>query len=221
MLQQKFTVQVTTLPYCDDITRFDGIWELFIFQMLKKKICSSFQWIIELFTHKIVTKLSKIWVCDPGSEIRDPRVKKAPDPGSGSVTLFYLMRQSLFIYTCTLVCRNTNGGRWIISLDKRQRAEHLDTYWLEILFFLIGEHADQHAHQVSHPMDEQCSVVDPEPVGSGTFCRFRIRIRNKSFRIRKCGMWKNSVAYPGCLFRFSDLIYSIPDPGSERFRKYF
>jgi hypothetical protein len=24
MLQQKFTVQVTTLPYCDDITRFDG-----------------------------------------------------------------------------------------------------------------------------------------------------------------------------------------------------
>ncbi len=24
MLQQKFTVQVTTLPYCDDITQFDG-----------------------------------------------------------------------------------------------------------------------------------------------------------------------------------------------------
>jgi hypothetical protein len=24
MLQQKFTVQVTTLPYCGDITRFDG-----------------------------------------------------------------------------------------------------------------------------------------------------------------------------------------------------
>jgi hypothetical protein len=27
---------------------------------------------IELFTQKIVTKLSKIWVWDPGSEIRDP-----------------------------------------------------------------------------------------------------------------------------------------------------
>ncbi len=27
------------------------------------------------------------------------------------------------------------------------------------------------------------SVVDPDPVGSGTFCRIRIRIRNKSFRI--------------------------------------
>ena len=47
-----------------------------------------------------------------------------------------------------LCFRNQNGGRWIISLDKRQRADHLDNYWLEILFFLIGEHADQHAHQV-------------------------------------------------------------------------
>jgi hypothetical protein len=26
MLRQKFTVQVTTLPDCDDITRFDGNW---------------------------------------------------------------------------------------------------------------------------------------------------------------------------------------------------
>lgn len=44
--------------------------------------------------------------------------------------------------------RNQNGGRWMISLDKRQRSR-LDDYWLEILFFLIGEHADQHAHQVN------------------------------------------------------------------------
>jgi hypothetical protein len=67
--------------------------------MLKKKIWANFQRIIELFTQKIVTKLSKIWVWDPGSEIRDPEkthsgsripdpgVKKAPDPGSGSATL--------------------------------------------------------------------------------------------------------------------------------------
>ena len=44
--------------------------------------------------------------------------------------------------------RNQDGGRWMISLDKRQKQELLDTYWLEIIFFLIGEHADQHAHQV-------------------------------------------------------------------------
>ncbi len=55
--------------------------------MLKKKIWANFQRIIELFTQKIVSKLSKIWVWDPGSEIRDPGVKKAPDPGSGSATL--------------------------------------------------------------------------------------------------------------------------------------
>ena len=33
-------------------------------------------------------------------------------------------------------------------MDKKQKQELLDTYWLEIIFFLIGEHADQHAHQV-------------------------------------------------------------------------
>merc|ERR1712212_1089357 len=45
--------------------------------------------------------------------------------------------------------RNQPGGRWMINVDKRQRAESLDTYWLEVLFFLIGEHADQHAYQVN------------------------------------------------------------------------
>ncbi len=39
-----------------------------------------------LFTQKIVTKLSKIWVWDPGlgfwkKPIPDPGVKKAQDPG--------------------------------------------------------------------------------------------------------------------------------------------
>jgi hypothetical protein len=67
--------------------------------MLKKKILANFPRIIEVFTQKFVTKPSKIWVWDPGSEIRDPEktysesripdpgVKKAPDPGSGSATL--------------------------------------------------------------------------------------------------------------------------------------
>ncbi len=40
--------------------------------MLKKKIWANFQRIIELFTQKIVTRLSKIWVWDSGSGIRDP-----------------------------------------------------------------------------------------------------------------------------------------------------
>ncbi len=72
--------------------KFHKIVNYFIFEMLKKKIWANFQRIIELFTQKIVTKLSKIWVWDPGSgknlfRIPDPVVKKAPDPGSGSATL--------------------------------------------------------------------------------------------------------------------------------------
>jgi hypothetical protein len=69
--------------------------------VLKKKIWANFQRNIELFTQKIVNKLSKLWIWDPGSGIRDPGseirdpgsgknlfripdpgVKKAPDPGS-------------------------------------------------------------------------------------------------------------------------------------------
>ena len=54
----------------------------FSFEVLKKKISANFQRIIELFTQKIVTKLSKIWVWDPGSGIRDPG-SRIRDPGSG------------------------------------------------------------------------------------------------------------------------------------------
>ncbi len=54
--------------------------------MLKKKIWPNFPRITAVFTQKIVTKLSKIWVWDPGSGIRDPgsgiRKKPIPDPGS-------------------------------------------------------------------------------------------------------------------------------------------
>ncbi len=77
--------------------KFTKIENYFIFEMLKEKMWANFLRIIELFTRKVVTKLSKIWVWDPGSEIRDPEknlfripdlgLKKAPDPGSGSTTL--------------------------------------------------------------------------------------------------------------------------------------
>jgi hypothetical protein len=52
--------------------KFNKIVNYFMFEMLNKKIWDNFQRVIELFTPKIVTKLSKIWVWDPGSEIRDP-----------------------------------------------------------------------------------------------------------------------------------------------------
>ncbi len=52
--------------------KFHKIAIYFSFEVQKKKIWANFQRIIELFTQKIVNKLSKIWVWDPGSEIRDP-----------------------------------------------------------------------------------------------------------------------------------------------------
>ncbi len=67
--------------------RFHKIVDYFMFEMLKKQIWANFQRIIELFTQKIVTKLSKygFGIRDPGSgknliRIPDPVVKKAPDP---------------------------------------------------------------------------------------------------------------------------------------------
>jgi hypothetical protein len=48
-------------------------------KFVRKKMCADFQRIIELFTQKIVTMLSKIWVWDPGFGIRK---KPIPDPGS-------------------------------------------------------------------------------------------------------------------------------------------
>ncbi len=65
-------------------------------ELLKKKIWAKFQRIVELFTQKVFTELSKIWVWDPSSGIRKNLfripypgvIKKAPHPGSGSATLF-------------------------------------------------------------------------------------------------------------------------------------
>ncbi len=52
--------------------KFHKIVNYFIFEMPKKKNLGQFPRIYRTFTQKIVTKLSKIWDWDPGSEIRDP-----------------------------------------------------------------------------------------------------------------------------------------------------
>jgi hypothetical protein len=66
---------------------FHKIENYFSFEVLKKKIWANFQRIIELFTQKIVTKLSKIWVWDPGSGKKPSRIPiqrskrhRIPDP---------------------------------------------------------------------------------------------------------------------------------------------
>jgi hypothetical protein len=73
----------------------------FIVEMLKKKILANFQRIVEIFTQKLSLSSQKygFGIQDPGSgknlfRIPDPGVKKAPDPGSGSATLFRSSRNS-------------------------------------------------------------------------------------------------------------------------------
>jgi hypothetical protein len=64
--------------------KFHIVENYFIFEM-KKKILTNFQRTIELFTQKIVTNLSKIWVWDPGSRIQGSKKHRILDPGSATL----------------------------------------------------------------------------------------------------------------------------------------
>ncbi len=91
----------------------------FIFDMLKKKIWPNFPRSIEVFTQKIVTKPSKIWVWDPESGIRkkplpDPGAKNAPDPGSATLVPGHLTAWTLglvnFYQRCSGFCPARDAG---------------------------------------------------------------------------------------------------------------
>jgi hypothetical protein len=71
--------------------KYHKIKNYFISEQVKKKLWANLRIIIVLFTQKIVIKLSKLWVLDPGHEKTfsgsQTRGQKALDPGSGSATL--------------------------------------------------------------------------------------------------------------------------------------
>jgi hypothetical protein len=77
--QQKRGVKKFDVIPFNVATNFNKIVQYFSFEVLKKKIWANFQRIMDLFTQKIVPKLSKVWVWDPRSGIR-----KKPIPDSGS-----------------------------------------------------------------------------------------------------------------------------------------
>jgi hypothetical protein len=60
--------------------KFHKIAHYFSIDVLKKKIWPNFQRIIELFTQKIVNKLSKIWIWDLGSRGQKGTGSRIPDP---------------------------------------------------------------------------------------------------------------------------------------------
>jgi hypothetical protein len=126
--------------------------------MLKKKIWANFQRIIELFTKKIVTKLSKIWVWDPGSEIRYPgsgknlfrirdpgsRGQKGTGfriPGSGSATLVVMQlmitAQSVYTAIVRLAAEVTFSLKLYIISNGYRRTTHLTHFVYHWTIFVI------------------------------------------------------------------------------------
>jgi hypothetical protein len=66
-------------------------------------IWANFQRIIDLFTQKIVTKLSKIWALDPGS---GKNLFRIPDPGSKKGTRISNTRKSIsYVAIIIKLCR--------------------------------------------------------------------------------------------------------------------
>jgi hypothetical protein len=97
--------------------KFHKIVNYFIFGMLKKKIWANFQRMIELFNQKIVTKLSKIWVWDPGSGFRDP-VKTF----SGS--RIRIRNTAHVIYKTTRTNKDNYYASYLSSLSKYLLSKH-------------------------------------------------------------------------------------------------
>ena len=96
--------------------------------------------------------------------------------------------------------RNSPGGRWMINMDKRQRADHLDQYWLEILFFLIGEHADQHAHQVKTNLTSKSNRLYPHIIQVNGAV---VNVRGKG---DKLAVWLADASQPDSILRIGKMI---------------
>ena len=53
--------------------------------------------------------------------------------------------------------RNKKGGRWLINLDKKQRASCLDNFWLEVVSY----------HHIKGPLERPGNQKDFEKVEFG------------------------------------------------------
>uniref|UniRef100_A0A1B6HUS2 eIF-4F 25 kDa subunit n=1 Tax=Homalodisca liturata TaxID=320908 RepID=A0A1B6HUS2_9HEMI len=84
---------------------------------------------------------------------------------------------------------NVKGGRWLISLDKKQREHELDSFWLETLLCMIGEAFDDHG-------DEVCGAV--------------VNVRNKGDKI---AVWTSDASRSNC-----DGVIAIGKKLKERLR---
>jgi hypothetical protein len=128
--------------------KFHKIENYFSFDVLKKKIRANFQRIIELFTQKIVTKLSKIWVWDPGSRIQGQK-------GTGSRIPDLDPQHCFFPFFWDQFGLPRSGSRFPIRIRKRSGPETLNAQnpnlegynWSldESNFLSLGFYTGQHA----------------------------------------------------------------------------
>ncbi len=110
------------MSYLFSSHRFHKIVNYFIFELLKNKIWASFQRIRELFIQKIVNKLSKIWVWDPGSSKNQSR-----NPDQGSKRHRIRIRNTALQYSLWLVASQEREGRWFHSCAYCKRTSTLNT----------------------------------------------------------------------------------------------
>ncbi len=121
-------------------TNFTKLQIILVLKWWRKKIWANFQRIIELFTQKIVTKLSKIWIWDLGSEIRDPE-KPIPDPGSRGQKGTGSWIPDPDPQHCT-VCKSQNQTKWLIK-------KHILLMCLRISFYIYFRSVRRHFVQKS------------------------------------------------------------------------
>ncbi|GJQ86534.1 eIF-4E [Trypoxylus dichotomus] len=69
---------------------------------------------------------------------------------------------------------NIRGGRWLINLEKKQRGNDLDRFWLDVILCLIGEAFEN--------SDEVCGAV--------------VNIRGKGDKI---GVWTSDAMHSGAI----------------------
>ncbi len=141
---------------------------MILFLMLKKKIWPIFR-IIELFTQKFVTKLSKIWVWDPRSGIRKKTYSGSRiqgQKGTGS--------------------RIPDAQHWCLQEEERGFCLLLPEHWTAATTVCLGSFfrsSRLRFNSWGNRDDLESGAVDPDPdlYGSGSFHQQAKQVRKTLF----------------------------------------
>lgn len=80
--------------------------------------------------------------------------------------------------------RNHNGGRWLISLDKKQRSSELDNYWLEVVSCNECYHYSKNLSCIHNiPFQILCLIGEAFEEHSDDICGAVVNIRPKGDKL--------------------------------------